>query len=120
MGIQSNAFIKAGLWLVGLMVLAMLFTATLSSPEEVQSMNLIGSLMWYRIAAFSLLVAGWNLVCRYITRKPPIEHTFSKEELDLAVSKRELDYQYLVTLRWKVALLCIFFELVVIQQFGMA
>ena len=109
---------KVCIGLVVAMVLAMLYTAIFSSPEKVKSMDMVHALIWYRIAGFALLVAGWQWICRYMTRKPPYEYDLTEEKQAESLEKRQKDYAYLVTLRWKVALLCVFFEAVLIQQLG--
>lgn len=113
---KYKLFFKASLGIVALMVLAMLYTTLFSSPEKIVAMDIVRTFMWYRIAGFALLVASWHWVCQWITRKQPYEYDLPEEKQVERQEKRENDYRYLVSLRWKVAVFCVFFEAVVIQQ----
>lgn len=91
-------------------------------PEEIKSINLIDEWQYYRIGFYALLMALWIPTCRYITR-PKItkeeEQTDEERKKEAELRKKQArDFAYLKSSWWKVTLLLMFFELVIVQQFG--
>lgn len=119
-GIGKYALIGVG-GLIGLMVIGMVIAAIFSSPEEVKGVNLIAEWMWYRVGFYVVVLLAWTPICQFITRPRPSpeDEEFTAEEKEEFLKDRAADIEYLKTLRWKVALLFVFFEFVIIQQFGL-
>lgn len=106
--------------LVALMVLGMVVGVIFNTdPKEIKSIDLIREWMWYRIGFYVIVVAGWEYICRFMTRQRHADPDNTPEENQEILLKRENDIQYLKSQRWKIVLLMAFFEIVIIQQFGL-
>lgn len=71
------------------------------------------------IAFYLVVLCGWPWICRFLTRARRNANTMSEHEQNEAQRRRELDYQAL-RMKWKsIGLLILFFEIVVIRQFGL-
>ena len=112
-------FISVG-GLLALMVLGMIFSAIFDvKPDEIKGVDLIGGWMWYRIGFYVAVMAAWTPTCRFMTRPRFNPGELSDEDQAQYAEKRERDVQYLKSQWWKVALMLAFFEVVIIQQFGL-
>lgn len=112
-------FISVG-GLVAMMVIGMLISVFMGiSPEEIKQANLIDKWVWYRVAFYILTVLLWKSICIYLTRPRFNLSSISDEELIVYEKNREKDLRYLVSQRWKIVALFAFFEIVIIQQFGL-
>lgn len=106
--------------LLALMVLAMLFSAKFHvEPSEIKGIDLIGGWMWYRIGFYVIVITAWAPISRFMTRPRANLKALSEEELEVFTRKRERDVRYMKSQWWKVAFLLVFFEVVIIQQFGL-
>jgi hypothetical protein len=103
--------------LLAIIVLGMLFIAIFDVKQnEIKGVDLIDGWMWYRIIFYALVIAAWTPICRLMTRPRFNLSELSEEEMEKYTQKRERDVQYMKLQLWKVALLLMFFELVIIQQ----
>ena len=106
--------------LLALMVLGMVFSAIFDvKPNEITGVNLISDWMWYRIGFYATVIAAWSLISQFMTRSKINLSELSDEDQEIYREKRKRDFQYLDSQWWKVALLLAFFEVVIIQQFGL-
>lgn len=106
--------------LLALMVLGMIFSAIFDvKPDEIKGVDLIGGWMWYRIGFYVTVMAAWTPIFRFITRPRFNPGELSDEDQARYTEKRERDVQYLKSQWWKVVLMLAFFEVVIIQQFGL-
>lgn len=106
--------------LLVLMVLGMVSSAIFGvKPDEIKGVDLIGDWMWYRICFYVIVVAAWSPISRFMTRPRFNPGELSDDEQKAYQEKRERDVTYLKSQWWKVALLLAFFEVVIIQQFGL-
>lgn len=106
--------------LMAIMVLGMVFSAIFDvKPNEIKGVDLIGDWMWYRIGFYVIVIAAWSPISRFMTRPRFNPGELSDEDLERYTNKRERDAQYMKSQWWKVALLLAFFEVVIIQQFGL-
>lgn len=106
--------------LLALMITGMLVSVFIDvRPEEIKSRNLIDEWMWYRITFYLLVVVLWKLICTYLTRPRFDVKECAEKELAEFAKNREKDMKYLMKQWWKVALMFAFFEVVIIQQFGL-
>lgn len=96
-----------------------IYISVFSSPEQVESANLIKEWALYRVAGYLLAVTLWPLFCRFLTRSR-VYTDLNEEEVAERNKKRLEDYIYLKSLWWKILIFCVVFELVVIQQLGLA
>lgn len=112
-------FISVG-GLVALMVIGMLIGVFVDvSPEEIKEVNLIDKWVWYRVAFYILTVLLWKSICVYLTRPRFNLSSISDKDLTEYKNNREKDLRYMVSQRWKIVALFAFFEIVIIQQFGL-
>jgi hypothetical protein len=88
-------------------------------PEEVTSLNLISEWKWYRISLYILVVGFWPWIARYAIRPQRSEVAVPEADRREEAQKREADYRAMKAQWWKIALLFVFIEIVVIQQFGL-
>lgn len=92
-------------------------------PDEIKSINLIDEWQYYRLGFYVFLIALWIPICRYITRPSPTnEKDQSEEDKNKAqelIKTQERDFSYLKSSWWKLVLLLVFFELVIVQQLGL-
>lgn len=117
--INKFLFISVG-GLVALMVMGMLIAVILNtSIEQVRGVNLIEEWMVYRLGIYVVLFLCWNLICHWITRPRLDKREACEEEQQLFEQKRQNDLVSLKRLRWKLVGVLAFFEVVVIQQFGL-
>lgn len=106
--------------LMALMVIAMLVVAvTGANPEKVKEYNIIQDWVWYRIGAYAAIVATWPLLSRLLTRPKGNTKGMSEADIHKTEEKRERDRSVIAKAWWKVAALFAFFEIVIIQQFGL-
>lgn len=106
--------------MIGLMVLGMILSAILGvRSEHIKEVDLIESMMPYRIAFFFLVVALWPVICRLMTRPKLTSLGVTDEEQAEMAAKRERDIVTLKAQWWKVGMFFLFFEVVIIQQFGL-
>jgi len=118
-GINKFLLISVG-GLIMLMVFGMIIAAVLRvSPEEVRSVNLIEDWMYYRISFYVAVVLGWTPMCHWITRPRNITADSTEEEQREIHRKGQEDMASFKALWWKIAAIFVFFEIVVIQQFGL-
>ena len=87
-------------------------------PSEFDDTNLAKSWFWYRATGYLLLLLLWPQTCRYLTRPRFDIKLLSEEDLKDHKRKREKDIAYLKSQWWKVAILFIFFEGIMIQGLG--
>lgn len=112
-------FISVG-GLVALMVVGMLISVFMDvSPEEIKEANLIDKWMWYRVAFYIFIISLWKSICVYLTRARFNLSSITDEDLTEYKKNREKDLRFLVSQRWKIVVLFAFFEIVIIQQFGL-
>lgn len=108
-----------GLFLM--MFLGMAVSAFLgTSPEEVRGIDAINQLMYFRIGLYAFIVAFWAPICSWFTR--PSKATYEEldqQEIHMLEQKRKTDTAYLRSLWWKVLLIFVVIEAVLIQQLGM-
>lgn len=106
--------------LLALMVIAMIVAAvTGANPQEVKDLDLIREWMWYRIGAYALILLAWSPVSRLLTLPKTSKAEMSNQDFEKIEQKREQDRTVIVRSWWKVAALFAFFEIVIIQQFGL-
>ena len=106
--------------LIALMVLGMLFTViTGTRPEEVSEMNLIVEWKWYRVVLYVLVVICWPWIARLSTQPHASAADQSDNDREKLLHKHEKDYRYMKSQWWKIALLLLFVEVVIIRQFGL-
>jgi len=84
----------------------------------VTSLNLISEWKWYRISLYILVVGFWPWIARYAIRPQRSEVAVPEADRNEEAQKREADYRAMKAQWWKIALLFVFIEIVVIQQFG--
>ena len=102
------------------MALGMVIAAfTETSAEDITSYNLVDEWQWYRIALYVGLIACWPIISRYATRTQANEKEASEDEGAELASAREKDFVHMRSQWWKIALLLVFVEAVLIQQFGL-
>lgn len=117
--INKFLFISVG-GLVALMVIGMLMAVVLNtSIEQVRGVDLIEDWMVYRLGIYAVLFLCWNPICHWITRPRLDKKEVCEEEQQLFEQKRQKDIVSLQKLRWKLVGVLAFFEVVVIQQFGL-
>lgn len=106
--------------LVLLMIVGMLVTALFGlKPEQLASIDLISSWFWYRFGLYMILIVLWAPVCRFMVAKPEQLEDMSDEQLKTLLEKQKRDIQFLKSQWWKLLLLLVFFEIVIVQQFGL-
>lgn len=102
------------------LVLGMVSSAIFGiKPDELKELDLIRGWVWYRLGFYLVLLLAWPLFCRFVTRPRFNQDDLSEDELSDFSKRREKDIEYLSQQRWKIALLLVFFEIVIIQQFGL-
>jgi len=102
------------------MVLGMIFSAVFDvKPDEIKGVDLIGDWMWYRITFYVIVIAAWSPICWFLTRPKFNPDKLSAEDRQEYEKKRKSDVSYMKSQWWKAALMLAFFEVVIIQQFGM-
>ena len=106
--------------IIGLMVFGMILSAIFRvQPEDIKKLNLITEMQWYRFGFYALVLCGWPWICKLMTRSFANESGLTEDEKSEALARRERDFQ-VVKSKWKsIALLILFFEIVVIRQFGL-
>lgn len=105
---------------IGLIVIAMIVAAlTGANPQEVKELDLIREWMWYRIGAYGLILIAWPWLSRLLISPKKSNSELSDQDAEKIAKKREQDSAVLVRSWWKVAALFAFFEIVIIQQFGL-
>jgi hypothetical protein len=103
--------------LIALMLVGMVISVfTETSAEELSTLNLISEWKWYRMAMYAALVGCWPLISRWATRAGQGANGSESEEI---LGKRYADYLHMCSQWWKIVLLLIFIELVLIQQLGL-
>lgn len=119
---RAGQFIMVSLGgLVGLMILGMIISLVMeATPSQVREINLIEKWFWYRCAFYACVIACWTQISIYMTRPPRMSFGGSEEDARRIEARREKDRDLVKAQRWKVALLFVFFEVVIIQQFGLA
>lgn len=122
-GLVKFLFVSVG-GLMLLMLLGVVSSVMLDyKPEEIKEINLIEEWELYRVFFYISLILLWVPICKYITKpKAVIDEEQSDEEKKNAAELREKqkkDFEYLKSSWWKLALLLIFFELVIVQQLGL-
>ena len=106
-----------GMWLISALVL----NGAGIDAEAVEHANLIEKLFWPRLSIYLLLVAGWLGAAIAITRLTENQCAgLSQEEVAKKQQELQQSRQYLVKQWWKIAVLLVFMEAVVVQQLGFA
>lgn len=106
--------------IIALMVAGMLFSAVFRvKPEDIRALNSIVEFQWYRIGFYFLIVVLWPVICKVMT-KPNIDmKTMTEDDVIKSVEKQQKDYSLLKSKLKHLVLLILFFEVVVIRQFGL-
>lgn len=107
-----------GLFLM--MFLGMVISTFLgTSPEEVRGIDAVGSLMYFRISLYALIIVLWAPICSWFTRISKARYNeLNAQEIEFLERKRKEDTSYLRSLWWKVLLIFVVLEAVLIQQLG--
>ena len=100
--------------LIGMLVLGMILAPLFSTPEEINKIELSATWLWFRLAFYVVVILAWEPICNFMTKK---SNTASENKKEVN-EKRANDIKYLISIRWKVAFILIFFEVVIIHQFG--
>jgi hypothetical protein len=96
-----------------MMILGMIISAVFGvSENELNEFNLIEAWFFYRIGFYCMLMSCWIPACNFITRSSASKNMLSETE-------RLRAFSYMKNQWWKLALLFAFFEVVIIQQFGL-
>ena len=113
-------FIQSVGVIVALMVAGMLMSIVFRvEPEQLRKTNLINDWQWYRVGFYAMIVVCWPLICKFLTRPRINLKLLDPGELERFNDNRKQDMQYIKSQWWKVILLIIFFELIVIHQMGL-
>jgi hypothetical protein len=106
--------------LVAMMVLGMIGAAMFNiKPQEVKALNLITDWFWYRLAFYCFFMLSWIPLCNYVTRPKKKTVDVSEQIKAKAEEKRIRAFNYMKKQWWKLALFLVFFEIVIIRQFGL-
>jgi hypothetical protein len=106
--------------IVALMAIGMLTSAVFKiKPDQIKSIDLIHQFQWYRFGFYLLIIATWPWICRLMARSQINMNKLSADEIKTLEEKRQDDLVLLRSKQKHIALLIIFFEMVVIRQFGL-
>jgi len=118
-GIAKFTVISIG-GLLALMVVGMSISAIFGvKPQEIKEVDLIGDWMIYRIGFYIFVLLLWTPFCRFVTRPRFDLSELNNEDFEIFKRKREKSFNHFKSQWWKLALLLTFFEVVIIQQFGL-
>lgn len=117
---RAGRFLSIGVGgLLGLMLLGMIMSEVMDvSPNEIREVNLIHDWFWYRLTFYAVAVLCWTRIARFMTRPSHSQAAHSVEDEIKFQQRREKDFLLVKAQRWKLILMFAFFEVVVIQQFG--
>lgn len=105
--------------LLVLMMAGMIIGVALDvEPRTIKEFDLVQDWLLYRLGLYVALIIGWPSLCRYVTWRIDLEG-MTDDEIEERNKKRERDIKYLSSKWWKIAVLLVFFEVVIIQQFGL-
>lgn len=106
--------------IIGFMVIGMLLSAVFRiKPDEIRAMNIIAEFQWYRMGFYVLIIALWPWLCKFMTRPRMDLKKLTEHEVKAAQEKQQRDYLLLKSKHTHVIILILFFEIVVIRQFGL-
>lgn len=106
--------------MVAMMVLGMIWAAIFDvKPQDIKALDLITDWFWYRLAFYCVFMLLWIPLCNYITRPKHKSDNARGVDKNKEEEKRNRAFTYLKNQWWKLALFLIFFEVVIIQQFGL-
>lgn len=107
-------------FIIALMAIGMLLSAAFRvKPEEINKLNLIEELQWYRLGFYIAVLLAWSWISKFMTRPKLFDNDTNVEQRTKAEEKRLQDYLALKSKRVHIGLLFVFFEIVVIRQFGL-
>jgi hypothetical protein len=110
----AKFFIISAGGLTLLMAAGMIFAVAFDlQPNDVRDINLITGWAWYRLLAYSCVLVFWGVISRMLVKSGNIHNK------DVDASAIQADINYLTSKRWKIAVLIAFFEIFIIQQFGL-
>ncbi|MBL4761087.1 MAG: hypothetical protein JKY93_00130 [Gammaproteobacteria bacterium] len=105
--------------LFGLLIIAIMISLIFAvQPEEIKQINLIIDWMWYRIGFYLLVILMWFPLCVLSTRSRIKLSELDAQALEAFNKNREKELSYLKSQWFKVVIFLVFFEVVIIQQFG--
>ena len=117
---RNLRFLMISLGGIALMTVIAMAVASLAGidPSEINETSLAKNWFWYRATGYLLLLLLWPQICRYLTRPRFDIKLLSDEDLKNHEGRREKDITYLKSQWWKVAILFVFFEGIMIQGLG--